>query len=94
MIGNTQNAPWAVAVVGPTACGKSALSMRLANNFDAEIICCDSMQVYKGLDIGTGKPTKDDQRQVTSYFIPDRIRTRSFALHLDTFCVFVKMSLD
>lgn len=69
MIGDTQNAPWAVAVVGPTACGKSDLGMRLANNFDAEIICCDSMQVYKGLDIGTGKPTKDDQRQVPHHLL-------------------------
>jgi len=69
VIGDAEKAPWAVAVVGPTACGKSDLAMALANRFDAEIVCCDSMQVYKGLDIGTGKPTSDDQRQVRHHLL-------------------------
>ena len=46
-----------VAVVGPTASGKSALALRLAQLFDGEIVNCDSLQVYRGMDIGTSKPT-------------------------------------
>lgn len=64
-----QAAAWAVAVVGPTACGKSDLGMALATTFDAEIVCCDSMQVYRGLDIGTGKPTAEDQRLVPHHLL-------------------------
>lgn len=46
-----------VAIIGPTASGKTALSIRLAKLIDGEIINGDSMQVYKGLDIGTAKIT-------------------------------------
>jgi tRNA dimethylallyltransferase len=51
-----------VAVLGPTASGKSALGLELAERLDGEILCCDSMQVYRGMDIGTAKPTAADQR--------------------------------
>ena len=47
----------AIAVIGPTASGKTALSLALAARLDAEIIVCDSMQIYRGMDIGTAKPT-------------------------------------
>lgn len=47
----------AVAILGPTACGKTALSLALAPKIRGEILVCDSMQVYRGLDIGTAKPT-------------------------------------
>ncbi len=47
----------AVAVVGPTAGGKTALSLSLAAAIGGEILCCDSMQVYRRMDIGTAKPT-------------------------------------
>src|ERR1700760_4468484 len=53
-----------IAIVGPTASGKSDLAMRLAKVFNGEIICADSRTVYKGMDIGTAKPSKLDQRQV------------------------------
>jgi len=53
-----------IAVCGPTASGKSALAMRLAEEFGGEIISCDSMQVYRGMDIGTAKPTADERRRV------------------------------
>ena len=46
---------WVLA--GPTASGKTALSLRLAVAYDCEIICMDSMQIYRGMDIGTAKPT-------------------------------------
>jgi tRNA dimethylallyltransferase len=46
-----------VAILGPTASGKSALGLALAGQLGGEILCCDSMQVYRGMDIGTAKPT-------------------------------------
>ena len=56
-----------LAVVGPTASGKSALAIELAKRFDGEIICCDSMQIYKEMNIGTAKPSVDEQAQVTHH---------------------------
>jgi tRNA dimethylallyltransferase len=50
-----------LAVLGPTASGKSALSLALAEIANGEILCCDSAQVYRGLDIGTAKPTPAEQ---------------------------------
>lgn len=49
-----------LAVVGPTASGKSALAIELAERIGGEIICCDSMQIYKKMDIGTAKPTREE----------------------------------
>ena len=49
-----------VAVVGPTATGKTALGVELAKHFSGEVISCDSMQIYKGLDIGTAKVTPEE----------------------------------
>lgn len=49
-----------IAVVGPTASGKTSLSINLAKIYNAEIISCDSMQIYKGMSIGTAKPTPDE----------------------------------
>ncbi|HEX3905694.1 MAG TPA: tRNA (adenosine(37)-N6)-dimethylallyltransferase MiaA [Polyangia bacterium] len=53
-----------VAVLGPTASGKSALGMALAERLGGEIVTCDSQQVYIGMDIGTAKPTRDERRRV------------------------------
>ena len=47
-------------LTGPTASGKTALSLRLARTHDCEIVCMDSMQIYRGMDIGTAKPTADE----------------------------------
>ena len=49
-----------VVVAGPTASGKSALAVHLAQRFDGEVLCCDSAQIYRGFDIGTGKVTPDE----------------------------------
>ena len=56
--------PPLVVVVGPTASGKSTLAMRIAEEFNGEIICADSRTIYKGMDIGTAKPTTEDQAKV------------------------------
>ncbi len=49
-----------LAVVGPTASGKTSLAVKLAKHFDGEVISADSMQIYKGMDIATAKPTKEE----------------------------------
>ena len=45
-----------LAVAGPTASGKTALAIELAKRFSGEVVSCDSMQIYKGMDVGTAKP--------------------------------------
>ena len=61
--------PTAIAVVGPTASGKSALALILAERFGGEIVSCDSMQIYRGMDIGTAKPTPEERRRVPHHMI-------------------------
>ncbi|HPT70148.1 MAG TPA: tRNA (adenosine(37)-N6)-dimethylallyltransferase MiaA [Syntrophomonas sp.] len=58
-----------LALVGPTAVGKTALSIALAQKIDAEIISCDSMQVYRGMDIGTAKATVEERQDVPHHLI-------------------------
>jgi len=66
----TTNArPKIISIVGLTASGKSALGIKLAQEFGGEIISCDSRQVYKGLDIGTAKVTKQEQELVKHHLI-------------------------
>ena len=56
-----------VAVVGPTATGKTALGVALAQHFSGEVISCDSMQIYKGLDVGTAKVTPEETCGIPHY---------------------------
>jgi tRNA dimethylallyltransferase len=58
-----------VAIVGPTACGKTALALQLALRFHGEIISADSVQVYRGLDIGTAKPSLQERGLVPHHLI-------------------------
>lgn len=58
-----------IAIVGPTATGKSALGIELAEKIGGEIISCDSMQVYKGMDIGTAKATKEEMKKIPHHMI-------------------------
>lgn len=53
-----------LAILGPTASGKSALAMAVAERAGGEIVACDSQQVYVGMDVGTAKPTADERRRV------------------------------
>ena len=52
-----------LGIVGPTASGKTALSLLAAERLGGEILCMDSMQIYRGMDIGTAKPSKEEQDQ-------------------------------
>lgn len=58
-----------LAIVGPTASGKSALALRLAEVVPAEIVSCDSLQVYRGLDIGSAKPTAEERARVPHHLL-------------------------
>ena len=58
-----------IAVTGPTASGKTALAIELAKRMNGEIISCDSMQIYRGMNIGTAKPTKDELAAVRHHLI-------------------------
>ncbi len=58
-----------IAVVGPTASGKSNLAIALAKHYDAEILSFDSMQLYKGMDIATAKPTEEEMQGVPHHMI-------------------------
>ena len=61
--------PPLVGIVGPTAAGKSELSLRLAAALDGEVISADSMQLYRGMDIGTGKLTMSERRGVPHHLL-------------------------
>jgi tRNA dimethylallyltransferase len=58
-----------LAIVGATAVGKTRAAIEIAPSLDAEIISVDSMQVYRGMDIGTSKPTQEEQRRVPFHLI-------------------------
>ena len=58
-----------LAVVGPTASGKTALGVMLAKQYHGEVISADSMQIYQGLDIATAKPTPEEQDGVPHHLI-------------------------
>lgn len=66
-------------LVGPTASGKTKLSINLAKKLNAEIISCDSMCVYKGMDILTSKPDKEDRKKVTHHLIDIISPTEGFS---------------
>jgi tRNA dimethylallyltransferase len=61
--------PLAVLLLGPTGSGKSALSLALAERFGGEIVSCDSVAVYRGMELGTAKPTKEERAHVPHHLI-------------------------
>ncbi len=61
--------PRLVAIVGPTATGKSALGIALARRFDGEVVSCDSTAVYRGFDIGTDKVPFAERQGVPHHMI-------------------------
>ena len=58
-----------ICIAGPTASGKTALSIALAKELDGEVVSCDSMQVYKGMDIGTAKPTLEEMENIPHHML-------------------------
>lgn len=78
-----------VVIVGPTASGKTKLAIDLAMKYGGEIICADSRTVYRGMDIGTAKPSEDEQSEVTHWAIDivdpdDRFTAADFKRYADS----------
>jgi tRNA dimethylallyltransferase len=71
--------PLAVLLLGPTGSGKTALSLALGEQFGGEIVSCDSVAVYRGMDLGTAKPTREEQARLPHHMIdvadPDQLFT-------------------
>src|SRR5215468_635411 len=59
----------ALILTGPTACGKTALALALAERLGAEIVGMDSMPLYRGMDVGTAKPTPQERARVRHHLI-------------------------
>lgn len=72
--------PKVIVICGPTASGKTALSIELAKQINAEIVSCDSMQIYKEMDIGTAKPTKEEMQGIKHYLIDCVEPTRRYSV--------------
>ena len=70
-----------VVIVGPTASGKSDLAVELARKFGGEVVSADSRQVYRGLDIGSGKITKREMRGVPHHLLDTASPRRTFTAH-------------
>ena len=58
-----------ICIAGPTASGKTALAVELAKELNGEVVSCDSMQVYRRMDIGTAKPTKDEMQGIAHHML-------------------------
>jgi tRNA dimethylallyltransferase len=74
--------PRVVILLGPTGVGKSKLAIELAEQFGGEIVSADSMQVYRYMDIGTAKPTSDDQKRAQHHMIDLVTPDQPFHAHL------------
>ena len=69
-----------IAVVGPTASGKTALSIELAKHYNGEILSFDSMQIYEGMEIGNAKPTKSEMQGIPHHMVGTVSRGESFSV--------------
>ena len=76
----TGEAPDLIAIIGPTAAGKSAQAMMLAPQVNGEIVSADSRHIYRRMDIGTNKPTPEEQRRVRHHLIDLREPHECFSL--------------
>ena len=81
--------PPLVVIAGPTASGKTGLAISLAERFNGEIICADSRTIYRGMDVGTAKPTADDQARVPHWGVDlvepgDRFTAADFKEYANT----------
>jgi tRNA dimethylallyltransferase len=71
--------PKLIVIIGPTASGKSALAIEIAKKFNGEIVSADSRQIYRGMDIGTAKPTKKEMAAVKHHLIDIKNLNESYS---------------
>lgn len=69
-----------ICIAGPTASGKTALSVELAKEFNGEVISCDSMQIYRGMDIGTAKPSREEMQGIPHHMLDVCDPTEDFSV--------------
>ncbi len=84
--------PEIIAITGPTASGKSSIAMELAKRLGGEIISGDSMQIYRGMDIGTAKPTASDMKEVKHHLID--MLDISEAFSVNDYCTIAKEAVE
>jgi len=84
--------PEIIAITGPTASGKSSIAMELAKRLGGEIISGDSMQIYRGMDIGTAKPTASDMNEVKHHLIDMLDITEAFSVN--DYCSIAKEAVE
>lgn len=72
--------PKIIVICGPTASGKTALSIELAKQLNGEIVSCDSMQIYKEMTIGTAKPTPEEMQGIKHYLIDYVLPTQRYSV--------------
>ena len=82
----------AVVVVGPTASGKTALAVHIAEMFNGEVISADSMQIYRGMDISTAKPTQEEMNGIKHYLIDFLDITEKYSV--SDFCSDARKAFD
>ncbi len=78
-----------ILIVGPTGCGKTALSVALAKELQTEIISCDSMQIYKFMDVGTAKVTEEEKQGIVHYMTDIKSPLESYSV--SDFCTDAKL---
>ena len=81
-----------ICIAGPTASGKTALAVELAKQLNGEVISCDSMQVYKRMDIGTAKPTEEEMQGVPHHMIDVAEPDEDFSV--SRYCCLASPSVD
>ena len=69
-----------IVICGPTASGKTGLSIELAKKIEGEVVSCDSMQIYKDMTIGTAKPTNEEMQGIKHYLIDCVFPDKSYSV--------------
>ena len=85
--------PFVVCIVGPTACGKTAFSLALAQKLNGEIISADAVAVYRGLDIGSAKPTPEERNGIPHHLI-DCVDINDETFTVSTFRALARSAID
>ena len=81
-----------ICIAGPTASGKTALAVELAKELNGEVVSCDSMQVYRRMDIGTAKPTKEEMQGIVHHMIDVAEPDEDFSV--SKYCTMASLAID